>query len=120
MSIQTQEKPVGQILVELAPEKEKFREFLKTLKPLQLVEAEKFLWEYLVELARARKVPLGRQDITGRMLPTRSYQRNVGCNEREDYCRANICVFTNPVCAGNKIKGYIDVLRTLILEIANA
>jgi len=120
MSISTQEKPVGQILVELAHDENEFRKFLKTLKPLQLVEAEKFMWEYLMEYADSRNVPLGRQGITGRMLPTRNYQRNVGCNEREDYCRANICVFTNPVCAGNKIKGYIEVLRTLILEISNA
>ncbi len=90
---------------------------LKHLKPQQLVTLQKFLWDRIFEISANM---LGRRIesyyITDRMEPPVNYMRRVGCQEREDYCIANICFGSNPMCAADKIRGELEIMRQIIAE----
>lgn len=108
---------VGERLIQLCHNAEAFNAELKKLKPREVLETQLFLWEFLEKLAQEKGVSFTRTDVTSRMVPTSTYQYNVGCNERLDYCRANICVYTNPVCASNKLRGTLDAIRQCISQL---
>jgi CheY-like chemotaxis protein len=94
-----------------------FQESIQHLTPYQLVELQRFLWDRIFEIAAN---VLGRRIesyyITDRMEPPANYMRRVGCQEREDYCIANECFSSNPLCAAEKIRGELDVMRQIIVE----
>jgi hypothetical protein len=94
-----------------------FRVLLDKLSPEESLEAQVFIWDYLMRLAQDLGVPVQRHDVTKRMVSTPSWQYSVGCNERMDYCRANICIYSNPSCASAKLKGQMESLRRLISEL---
>jgi len=110
-------RTIGERLVESCHDAAAFREELRRLKPREVLEAQVFIWDFLFRLAKERGLELSREAITRRMMPTSSYQYSVGCNERLDYCRANICIYTNPVCASNKLRGQVEALRSLLSEL---
>lgn len=110
-------RQIGERLVECCHDAAKFRAVLYELKPREVLEAQVFLWDFLHRLAEERGTALPRREITARMTPTSTYQYSVGCNERLDYCRANICVYTNPVCASNKLRGQMEALRSILSEL---
>jgi hypothetical protein len=110
-------RQIGERLVENCHDPEAFRAELRKLKPREVLEAQVFIWDFLHRLAAERNVEISRVEITKRMMPTSTYQYSVGCNERLDYCRANICVYTNPVCASNKLRGQMEALRALLSEL---
>jgi len=110
-------RSIGERLVECCHDPALFSAELKKLKPREVLEAQVFLWAFLQRLIQEKGVNLTRDEITARMMPTSTYQYNVGCNERLDYCRANICVYTNPVCASNKLRGTMEAIRHLISQL---
>lgn len=106
-----------QKLIDDLDDEDLFNEELETLTPKKLVELQVILWNYVIDYSYTAGQKLTRQNLTERMEPTSNYQYRVGCDERVDYCRANICFKTHPVCAGNKLKGQIGVLRDILLEL---
>ncbi|MDP2359708.1 MAG: hypothetical protein Q8O14_03000 [bacterium] len=110
-------REIGERLIECCHDGERFTAELKKLKPREVLEAQVFLWDFLHRLSKERGITFQRDEVTARMLPTSTYQYNVGCNERLDYCRANICVYTNPVCASNKLRGQLEAIRHLLSKL---
>jgi hypothetical protein len=94
-----------------------FEQILDTFKPRELVEIQVILWNYVIDYSYVVGKNFSRNNLTGRMEPTSNYQYRVGCNERIDYCRGNICINTHPNCAGDKLKAQIQVLRDIIIEL---
>lgn len=108
---------IGERLISCCHDAEQFSAELRKLKPREVLEAQVFLWDFLHRLSEEKGIPVGRDEITARMTPTSTYQYSVGCNERLDYCRANICVYTNPVCASNKLRGQMEAIRHLLSKL---
>lgn len=108
---------IGERLIECCHDEAAFNEVLRQLKPREVLEAQIFLWGFLERLIQERGLPFSRDEITNRMMPASTYQYSVGCNERLDYCRANICIYTNPVCASNKLRGTMEPLRQKLSQL---
>lgn len=108
---------VGERLIQLCHDPAAFNAELKKLKPREVLEIQTFLWVFLERLSVEKGVPFQRESVTARMMPPSTYQYLVGCNERLDYCRANICVYTNPVCASNKLRGTLEAIRLCISQL---
>lgn len=106
-----------QKLIDYLQDEELFFQLLETFKPRELVEVQVILWNYVIDYSYVVGRNFSRHNLTTRMEPTSNYQYRVGCHERIDYCRGNICINTHPNCAGNKLKSQIAVLREIILEL---
>ncbi len=92
------------------------RPFLDTLTTPQLVEAHSFLWDKMVEFhVRTQPREFRREEVTRKMMPSAKYQRMQGCDLRIDYCKGVECIWSNPVCAGNKVKNNMEVMAQHIL-----
>lgn len=91
------------------------RTVLDGLSVQQLVEAHGFLWDKLVEFHYlTRDNEFVREEVTRQMTPSAVYQKRQGCDLRLDYCKGVECVWSNPECAGNKIKNNMEVMATTI------
>jgi hypothetical protein len=44
------------------------------------------------------------------MISSAKYQRQQNCDLRLDYCKGVECVWSNPICAGNKVKMNMEVM----------
>ncbi len=94
----------------------------KPLRPLldalsigQLVAAHAFLWDKLVELhCLTQRGNFVREDVTRQMISSSAYQRQQGCDLRLDYCKGVECIWSNPDCAGNKVKANMEVMAGVI------
>lgn len=106
-----------QKLIDRLEDQELFFELLDTFKPRELVEVQVILWNYVIDYSNVVGKNFGRRNLTSRMEPTANYQYRVGCQERIDYCRGNICLNTHPNCAGDKLKSQIAVLRDILIEL---
>lgn len=106
-----------QKLMDYLDDDELFTELLETFKPRELVEIQVIMWNYVIDYSYETGKNFSRHDLTERMEPTANYQYRVGCHERVDYCRGNICINTHPNCAGDKLKSQIIVLRNVHLEL---
>ena len=106
-----------QKLIDYIDDKEVFFELLDTFRPRELVEIQVILWNYVIDYSFVVGKNYTRHNLTDRMESTANYQYRVGCFERIDYCRGNICINTHPNCASNKLKSQIAVLRDIILEL---
>ncbi len=106
-----------QKLIDYLDDAGKFNQVLDTFKPRELVEVQVILWNYVIDYSYVVGKNFSRHNLTNRMEPTSNYQYRVGCNERIDYCRGNICINTHPNCAGSKLKSQIVVLRDIIHEL---
>jgi len=98
-------------------DEEKFVGIINSVKFVELVPIQYYLWDYAMKFGKEKGVNITRETLTNKMERTANYQRRVGCDEPIDYCRANFCVASNPNCAGDKLKGSIKVLRSVISEI---
>lgn len=95
--------------------RQSIRPFLDTLSTPQLVQAHHFLWDAMVEFhVRTQKTEFRREDVTCRMVPSSRYQRQQGCDLRIDYCKGVECIWSNPICAGNKVKNNMEVMAQQI------
>ncbi len=91
------------------------RTILDNLSSLQLVEAHQFLWDKLVEMHfLTQKTNFVREEITRQMISSGAYQKKQGCDLRLDYCKGVECIWSNPVCAGNKVKNNMEVMAKTI------
>ncbi|TKJ42203.1 hypothetical protein CEE37_00565 [candidate division LCP-89 bacterium B3_LCP] len=106
-----------QKLIDYLEDEELFEEILDTFKPRELVEIQVIFWNYVIDYSYVTGENFSRHNITERMESTANYQYRVGCNERIDYCRGNICINTHPNCAGDKLKAQIITLREILLEL---
>ncbi len=91
------------------------RPILDRLSDAELVEAHEFLWQKLVEFYYlTQKGEFVREDVTKHMTPSAAYQHQQGCDLRLDYCKGVECIWSNPVCAGNKVKNNMEVMAKVI------
>lgn len=87
------------------------RLLLDKLTTAQLVQAHNFLWNKLVEFHfKTQKGEFHREEVTRKMIPSAKYQKLQHCDLRLDYCKGVECVWSNPACAGNKIKNNMEVM----------
>jgi len=110
-------RQIGERLIECCHDMAQFDAEIRKLKPREVLEAFNFLWDFLMKLGSELGTPVHRDEVTAKMVPTSTYQYNVGCNERLDYCRANICIYTNPVCASNKLRGNLEAIRAMLSKL---
>jgi hypothetical protein len=91
------------------------RSLLDKLDSGQLVEAHDFLWDKLVELFyETQEGEFDRAVVTAQMTPSAQYQKEQNCDLRLEYCKGVECVWSNPECAGNKIKNHMEVMARVI------
>lgn len=94
----------------------------KSIRPIldgftnqQLVEAHEFLWDKLVEIHYlTQNTEFEREEVTKNMVPSATYQRQQGCDLRLDYCKGVECIWSNPICAGNKVKNNMEAMARTI------
>jgi len=105
-----------EILIELLQQRP-IRPVLEKLSTPQLVQAHNFLWNKMVEFhVRTQPAEFRREDVTRKMVPSAKYQRQQSCDLRIDYCKGIECIWSNPVCAGNKVKNNMEVMAEQIGE----
>ncbi|HEX9652593.1 MAG TPA: hypothetical protein VGA99_02685, partial [bacterium] len=91
------------------------RPILNSFTDTELVEAHEFLWHKVVELHFiTQKTEFVREQVTKNMVPSATYQHQQGCDLRLDYCKGVECIWSNPVCAGNKVKNNMEAMATVI------
>ena len=105
-----------EILIELL-QRRPIRGVLEKLSTPQLVQAHNFLWNRMVEFhLRTQTSEFRREEVTRKMVPSAKYQRMQSCDLRIDYCKGIECIWSNPVCAGNKVKNNMEVMAEQIGE----
>jgi hypothetical protein len=96
------------------------RPILDKLSVPQLVQAHNFLWDKMVEFhVKTQRREFRREEVTHKMIPSAKYQRQQNCDLRLDYCKGVECVWSNPACAGNKIKINMEVMAGHICSLLN-
>ncbi|NIR50788.1 hypothetical protein GWO43_19425 [candidate division KSB1 bacterium] len=97
------------------------RPILEGFTTEQLVEAHGFLWDKLVELHYlTQKREFVREEVTRNMVSSATYQHQQGCDLRLDYCKGVECIWSNPICAGNKVKNNMEVMAETITRYLNS
>lgn len=101
------------------------RPVLDNFSTPQLVQAHNFLWDKMVEFhVKTQPRIFRREEVTHKMIPSAKYQRQQNCDLRLDYCKGVECIWSNPICAGNKVKVNMEVMaehiRSLLYETASA
>jgi fido (protein-threonine AMPylation protein) len=105
-----------EILIELL-QRRPIRGVLEKLSTAQLVQAHNFLWNKMVEFhVRTQAGEFRREEVTKKMVPSAKYQRIQNCDLRIDYCKGIECIWSNPACAGNKVKNNMEVMAEQIGE----
>lgn len=105
-----------EILIELL-QRRPIRAVLEKLSTAQLVQAHNFLWNKMVEFhVRTQSNEFRREEVTRKMVPSAKYQRMQNCDLRIDYCKGIECIWSNPDCAGNKVKNNMEVMAEQIGE----
>jgi hypothetical protein len=105
-----------EILIELL-QRRPIRGVLEKLSTPQLVQAHNFLWNKMVEFhVRTQTSEFRREEVTRKMVPSAKYQKLQNCDLRIDYCKGIECIWSNPVCAGNKVKNNMEVMAEQIGE----
>ncbi|MDQ7053938.1 MAG: hypothetical protein Q9P14_14030 [candidate division KSB1 bacterium] len=105
-----------ELLVRLV-NRQAIRPFLDSLTIPQLVQAHHFLWDAMVEIhVRTQDYEFRREDVTRHMIPSAKYQKMQGCDLRIDYCKGVECIWSNPICAGNKVKNNMEVMARQIMK----
>jgi hypothetical protein len=93
------------------------RPVLDEFTPGQLVESHAFLWDKLIEIhSLTQEKMFRREDVTKEMMASAAYQRQQGCDLRLDYCKGVECIWSNPVCAGDKVKNNMDVMAKTVMR----
>lgn len=92
--------------------KDEFDSLMAKCGPYELAEVEAFLWDAALYVGKDEKgKALQREAITSKMVPTMDYWRAQLCGEPVDTCRGRSCFVSHPVCASNKLRGQIEVIR---------
>lgn len=97
--------------------RQSIRVFLDTLSTTQLVQAHHFLWDTMVDFhVRTQDREFSREEVTSAMIPSAKYQRMQSCDLRIDYCKGVECIWSNPICAGNKVKNNMEVMAMQVFR----
>ncbi|RMD97153.1 MAG: hypothetical protein D6814_10070 [Calditrichaeota bacterium] len=100
--------------------RQSIRPFLDKLSVTQLVQAHHFLWDTMVDYhVRTQDREFRREEVTKNMVPSAKYQKMQGCDLRIDYCKGVECIWSNPICAGNKVKNNMEVMAQQIMAYFN-
>jgi hypothetical protein len=84
---------------------------LDKLSTTQLVQAHNFLWDKMVEFhVKTQQREFRREEVTRKMISSAKYQHIQNCDLRLDYCKGVECIWSNPICAGNKVKLNMEVM----------
>jgi hypothetical protein len=84
---------------------------LDTLSTAQLVQAHNFLWDKMVEFhVKTQRREFRREEVTRNMISSAKYQHIQNCDLRLDFCKGVECIWSNPICAGNKVKLNMEVM----------
>ena len=87
------------------------RPVLERLSSTQLVHAHNFLWNKLIEFHyKTQRHEFRREDVTRNMIPSAKYQKLQNCDLRLDYCKGVECIWSHPVCAGNKVMNNMEMM----------
>ena len=101
--------------------RQNIRSLLDSFSASQLVQAHDFLWDTMVEIhVRTQEREFRRQEVTRYMVPSAKYQKMQGCDLRIDFCKGVECIWSNPICAGNKIKNNMEVMARYIVKLLNS
>jgi len=96
------------------------RPLLDMLSTPQLVQAHNFLWDKMVEFhVKTQPREFRREEVTKKMMLSAKYQRQQNCDLRLDYCKGVECIWSNPLCAGNKVKMNMEVMAEHIRSFFN-
>ena len=94
-----------------------FDDLVDSMSNEDVVALQKFLWDKTVEIGlRVRGKNFTRREITSRMVPTPAYQREQNCSERTYFCKATLCILSNPSCARKKLKGQFQAMQEVVQE----
>lgn len=101
-------------LIKAVFQKADFDRMIAKASPYELSDIQEFLWEAILYVGKDESgQPLSRDAIIARMTSTVDYWRSQLCGEPLDTCRGRSCFVSHPVCAGNKLKGQIEVIRQM-------
>ncbi|MCA9730853.1 MAG: hypothetical protein H6696_10205 [Deferribacteres bacterium] len=94
--------------------------FFDTLDSSELVDAHNFLWDTMLTIhSRTQSHEFRRDEVTKKMISSAQYQKMQGCDLRIDYCKGVECIWSNPECAGKKIKANLDIIAQQIMKYFN-
>ncbi|KAA3614625.1 MAG: hypothetical protein DWQ05_15125 [Calditrichaeota bacterium] len=94
--------------------------FFETLNTSELVETHDFLWDTMLAIhSRTQSQEFRRDEVTKKMVSSAKYQKMQGCDLRIDYCKGVECIWSNPECAGKKIKANLDIISQQIMKYFN-
>ncbi|MFQ5632791.1 MAG: hypothetical protein ACE5I1_28820 [bacterium] len=97
--------------------RQSIRPFLDSLTTNQLVQAHSFLWDAMVEFhVQTQDREFQREEVTSQMIPSAKYQKMQNCDLRIDHCKGVECVWSNPICAGTKIKNNMEIMSRQIFQ----
>ncbi|HNJ72084.1 MAG TPA: hypothetical protein PL129_06260 [bacterium] len=100
-------------LIKSVYSKTAFDEVIAKANPYQLSDIQEFMWDAALYIGRDEAgKPITREMITSQMMPTTEYWRGQLCGEPIDTCRGRSCFVSHPVCAGNKLRAQIEVIRS--------
>lgn len=98
-------------------DRKSIRPILDECSTAQLVQAHAFLWDKLVEIhCLTQATQFDRHRVTQNMMSSATYQREQKCDLPLDYCKGVECVWSNPECAGNKIKNNMEIMAKSIIK----
>jgi hypothetical protein len=104
-------------VVQGAFEETRFNELLKPLDAKQLRQVQEYMWDFVLIESQGTSAPFTRVDILSRMEPTAKHQEKQHCIEPLGFCTMTMCLRINPSCAAIRIRGIIEVLRGMTLDI---
>jgi hypothetical protein len=91
---------------------------LDKLTTAQLVQAHNFLWDRMVEFhVKTQQREFRREEVTRQMISSAKYQHQQNCDLRLDYCKGVECIWSNPICAGKKVKLNMEVMAEHICRL---
>ncbi len=101
-------------LIKAVFSKSDFDRMIERASPYELSDIQEFLWEAILYVGKDEQGhALSRDAVIARMTSTVDYWRSQLCGEPLDTCRGRSCFVSHPVCAGNKLKGQIEVIRQM-------
>lgn len=112
-----QNDKIAQISLNLLDD-EQYEKTIKFLSPYQITALQREIWDqtFFIHYKLLEK-ELRKEDLTRNMMSTADYMHKMGCNYDLAFCQAKLCMQTSPVCASQKIKEQIDVIRDVLKDI---
>ncbi|MBN1970133.1 MAG: hypothetical protein JXR48_16755 [Candidatus Delongbacteria bacterium] len=91
-----------------------FKIVLDSIPKNTIFEVQKGYWVYAVNELKSKYNYDGDKYLRQHVTHTENYMFDHGCTYDSAFCKAKLCVFTNPDCAVNKIKQIILDIRLIL------